>query len=209
MPRDAATLILIDRAGRQPRILLGRRRADLAFLPGKYVFPGGRVDASDRLDAASSIPCWRGELRPDVAEKLLSRMRGRASLRRARALARAALRETHEETGLVVGGGVGGALQELSFVARAITPPGRVRRYDTRFFLADAASVTGGTLGGDGELTGLDWFTFGDARLLDLPSITRLVVEDVVQLSRSGGSSFSNDVPYYYHRNGRFQRDLL
>lgn len=204
-PRDAATLILVERSGASLRILMGRRRSDLAFLPGKFVFPGGRVDTSDR----SARDC--GSLRPDVVEKLMVRVPGRFTPARAHALARAAIRETHEETGLIVGGHDSAALGGLSFVARAVTPPGRVRRYDTRFFLADAALITGGSLGGDGELASLEWYSLSEIRRLDIPAITRLVIEDVAQASRTAPKRPPSGagVPYYYHRGGQFQRDLL
>src|SRR5271155_6025372 len=48
-PRDSATLILIDRAEKIPKVLLGRRHERHRFLPGKFVFPGGRVETKDRL----------------------------------------------------------------------------------------------------------------------------------------------------------------
>src|ERR1700744_11893 len=48
-PRDSATLILIDRAHEVPKVLLGRRHERHRFLPGKFVFPGGRVEIKDRL----------------------------------------------------------------------------------------------------------------------------------------------------------------
>ena len=51
-PRDAATLMLIDRSGAKPKVLLGRRHASHKFMPGKFVFPGGRIEP---LDA----PCRR------------------------------------------------------------------------------------------------------------------------------------------------------
>src|SRR5438309_8627980 len=46
-PKDAATLILIDRSGDKPKVLVGKRHDKVVFMPGKYVFPGGRVDKSD------------------------------------------------------------------------------------------------------------------------------------------------------------------
>jgi 8-oxo-dGTP pyrophosphatase MutT (NUDIX family) len=203
VPRDAATLILIDRTGSKPRVLMGRRRDDLVFLPGKYVFPGGRVDQADRIGPADLLPAT-------VASRLMMRMRGRPSLTRAHALARAAVRETYEETGLRVATSIDEALAGLAFVARAVTPPGRVRRYDTRFFLADAALVTDHQMAGDGELSKLDWFTFDEMRQLELPGITRLVVEDVAQLSHGvDTSTHEAAIPYYFHRAGSFQRDLL
>jgi len=45
-PKDAATLILVDRGGRVPKVLLGKRHQGHKFMPGKFVFPGGRVDAA-------------------------------------------------------------------------------------------------------------------------------------------------------------------
>ena len=48
-PRDAATLMIVDRSGATPRVLLGRRNANLKFMAGKFVFPGGRLDAADEL----------------------------------------------------------------------------------------------------------------------------------------------------------------
>jgi 8-oxo-dGTP pyrophosphatase MutT (NUDIX family) len=205
VPRDAATLILVDGPLSSPRILMGRRRGDLAFLPGKYVFPGGRVDDTDRRLAANG----GSTLDPVVIEKLLLRMRGKPSRSRAHALARAAIRETHEETGIRVGADGSPPLDALRFVARAITPPGRTRRYDTRFFLADARLVTSTGAGSDGELDGLDWFTLDQIRALDLPGITRLVIEDIAQLSDAPQAREITNVPFYFHRAGQFHRDLL
>ena len=48
-PRDAATLILLDRSGPTPKVLMGRRHHGHVFLPGRFVFPGGAVDPRDRL----------------------------------------------------------------------------------------------------------------------------------------------------------------
>src|SRR5207302_2898469 len=47
-PKDAATLILVDRSGRVPKVLLGKRHHGHKFMPGKFVFPGGRVDPADQ-----------------------------------------------------------------------------------------------------------------------------------------------------------------
>ena len=100
-PRDAATLIIIDSEGSAPKILLGKRRPDLKFMPGKYVFPGGRMDADDKTIAAAR------ELRQGEAAKLLIDMKGRPSAARARGLALTAVRETFEEAGLIIGGAGG------------------------------------------------------------------------------------------------------
>lgn len=93
-PRDAATLIIIRHDDMKPRVLLGQRHAGHAFMPSKFVFPGGRLDAAD-----SRVKPLQ-DLHPQVLERLVLRMRGRPSPARARALAIAAVRETFEEVGL-------------------------------------------------------------------------------------------------------------
>src|SRR5882762_2803065 len=56
-PVDAATLILIDRTGAIPKVLVGKRHDKVVFMPGKFVFPGGRVDKADyRVPVAAPIP---------------------------------------------------------------------------------------------------------------------------------------------------------
>lgn len=222
-PRDAATLVLVDHGGSEPHVLMGRRRATQVFLPNKFVFPGGRVDRGDRTMSSAD------ELPDDVMRLLLADMKGTASPARARALALAAVRETFEEAGLVLGCPVGEAspargsrhatwrsfqqagfapvLSHLSLLARAITPPSRPRRYDTRFFMADARSVCADVRQADDELSEIGWFTLSEMRALDLPNITRAIVEDLaVRLARPAANL---PVPYYSFRNGSFQRDLI
>src|SRR5690348_13701275 len=95
-PKDAATLILVDRSGSMPKVLVGRRHDKVVFMPGKFVFPGGRVDKSDyRVPVAAPIP---GEL-----EANLLKGNPRIAASRARSLAVAAIREACEETGLCLG----------------------------------------------------------------------------------------------------------
>lgn len=221
-PRDAATLVILDRSGSNPRVLMGKRRDDLVFMAGKYVFPGGRVDPTDR-----QVPL-AADLRPQEAAKLLVQMRGKPTKVRARSLALAAIREAFEEAGLLIGAkGQGNghvppnwqsfvarevipALDRLTFFARAITPPGRPRRFDTRFFTIDAAAITERIGHNDGELSALDWLTLDEARSLDIPRITRLVLEDLgEQLADGTLDSGTNPVPFYYQRSGSFKRDLI
>ena len=78
-PKDAATLILVDRTAAKPKVLLGRRHQNHKFMPGKFVFPGGRMEPIDRKMARIA------HLDPHVEDWL---MRGvqRANPRRARAL---------------------------------------------------------------------------------------------------------------------------
>ncbi len=221
-PRDAATLVILDRSGGEPRVLMGKRRADLAFMAGKYVFPGGRVDPADKAVAAAE------DLREAEVAKLLVSMRGTPSAARARGLALAAIREAFEEAGLIIGHpaadrpepagpwatffdrGFMPSLGGLTFFARAITPPGRPRRFDTRFFCVDAAAIVERLPHNDGELSGLDWLTLEDARALDIPRITRLVLEDLgEQLADGTLDAGRNPVPFYYQRGGSFRRDMI
>lgn len=226
-PRDAATLVVVDTTGYEPRVLMGRRRADLVFMPGKFVFPGGRVDPADR-----QVTC--GDCLPDIEQqKLFSGMKGPPSAERARAIALAAIRETYEEAGLLIGTadphaanaaasgranaswqpflahGIVPTVGALSLFARAITPPGRPRRYDTRFFAAEAGSIALRIPPPETELQSLDWFTLEDARTLDLPSITRAVLEDLAERLTAGLSARQYPVPFYFFRNGAFRRELI
>jgi 8-oxo-dGTP pyrophosphatase MutT (NUDIX family) len=166
-PRDAATLILV-RDGRE--VLMGQRAGGHAFMPDKWVFPGGAVDRGDARAPAAS------ELRPEVALQLRH-----GGVRRApRAFALAAARETMEETGLALGGPSGPDMARLSLVCRAITPPYRPRRFDARFFLADSALVLADDAPKAGaELVHTAWVGLEEVEKLDLPAITRFVLGEV------------------------------
>jgi 8-oxo-dGTP pyrophosphatase MutT (NUDIX family) len=156
-------------------------------------------------------------------------MKGTPSEARARALALAAVRETFEEAGLLIGAPVAAtvaykstpwqdffaagfqpALSKLTFFARAITPPGRPRRYDTRFFCVPADAVVHKTVIEDGELSDVEWHSIAQARALELPNITRVVLEDLGERIAAGGlQSDGLPVPFYHRRNGSFRRDLI
>lgn len=223
VPRDAATLILVDATARGSfRMLMGRRASTLKFMPGAWVFPGGSVDVGDRLAATA------GDIDADMVETLLIGMRGRASRIRAKALAVAALRETFEESGILIGrpatpdrpaGLVGyddkGQLPDVSslrLVARAITPPGRIRRFDTRFFIADANTIShrpADLTPPSTELDQLAWI--GPEDLSDVPvaSITRAVIDEVRDFLAARAIGLPHPVPLYRWRNGRYRRDSL
>lgn len=95
-PKDAATLILVDRTATTPKVLVGKRHDKVVFMPGKFVFPGGRVDKSDnRVPVAASIP--------KALEENLLKGSPKITPSRARSLAIAAIREACEETGLCLG----------------------------------------------------------------------------------------------------------
>ena len=180
-PRDAATLIIV-RGGTE--VLLGVRNARHVFMPHRYVFPGGRVDPGD-----ARVPC-PAPLQSDVERRLTHSV----SKARARGLAMAAVRETFEETGLILGHrtknpprsrsehwrpffrrGFVPAVDTLGYFARAITPPGMVRRFDARFFTVDARHMHG-DLRGNGELGDLHWVHLEEAPELPLAPITELVL---------------------------------
>lgn len=180
-PRDAATLILVRHDLAAPRILMGQRSGGHDFMPDKWVFPGGRIERGDYAAPVAS------PLRPDVAAALgaTARLARQDGPRLARALACTAVRETFEETGLVLGRCDGGRLAAdlhgLCFVARAITPPARHKRFDARFLLADAARLRSLAPADSRELERVAWFTLADAAALDLPAVTRAVLAVVGQ----------------------------
>ena len=197
-PRDAATLIIVERDGSKTRVLMGKRHGGHKFMPGKFVFPGGAVEPSDRQMSVAGL------LDPVIEEKLLAETRHK-SPDYARGLALAAIRETFEETGLALGvtgfdppeetpseawarfaaTGVYPTLEGLDFLARAITPPGRPRRFDARFFIADASLISHraeGVIHPEAELTELVWTPVEDALKLDIPNITRMVLGDLAEL---------------------------
>ena len=222
-PKDAATLILIDRSGKKPKVLLGKRHQRHRFMPGKFVFPGGRVDRSDRL-----MPVAR-PLDPSVETQLMKRVQG-PSAAKARAFALAAIRETFEETGLVLGtksdqagsapNGVWKTFSEskvlpdlsvLHFIGRAITPPGRPRRFDARFFTTDAAAIARrleGVTGPDAELVELVWMPLTDAKRLDMAAVTGVMLEELdVRIAQGFGHDLP--VPFYRMLSGHFVRETL
>lgn len=204
--QDAACLILIDRSGATPRILMGRRAAKHVFMPDVYVFPGGRRDRHDH-----ALP-YGGDLNPLVMEKLLAGTSGRMGPARARALALAALRELREETGIRPAEEAGFDLGTLRYVARAITPPGAVRRYDTRFFLClcDETVFDMSHFGDTDELEDLQWLDIAMVSGLKLARITQTVLEDIKNLMKLDPSiPFGTPVPFYSMRHGRFVQSRL
>ena len=223
VPRDAATLMLIDRTGPQPTVLMGRRHASHKFMPGKFVFPGGRIEAADQAMGAAS------ELAAAATAKVALRPRD-AQVPPPRAFPLCAVRETFEETGLMLGvkgkppaiapnsewepfvsAGVLPDLANIHFIARAITPPRRPKRFDTRFFTADAQMVAhkvDGVVGPDSELVELVWIPIKDAKTLDLPTITATILEEL-EARVKAGMAHDLPVPFYFMDNQQFFRDLL
>ena len=226
-PKDASTLILLDRSGPSPKVLMGKRHHGHVFLPGKFVFPGGSVDPADRRMTAGA------PLDPRAEHKLMLHTR-RPSAAKAQALALAAIRETFEETGLFLGrkrdqapkgpnapagpwqafaeANIYPDLSTVHFIARAVTPPRRARRYDTRFFTCDATAIAhriDGKVGPEAELVELVWVPLdGIKEKIELLAITEIVLADLDKQLKEG---FSHDlpVPYYRVRSGKRVREFL
>jgi len=228
-PRDAATLILIDRSGSVPKVLVGRRHDKILFMPGKIVFPGGRVDATDhRIPIAAPLP--------RALEKKLIGGSPKIDPARARAVAVAAIREVCEETGLCLGKKISFRLtaaqsaslqgewkpfadacllpdpSQLFLIARAITPAGLVRRYDTRFFTADASAIAhriDGVVHSDAELVELIWIELGASPLADMHHITQRVLGALQARLALGPLNHQAPVPFFHYRNGQMLSDTI
>lgn len=187
--RDAATVLVVRREARGPSVLMGMRGAQAAFMPSKFVFPGGAMDAGD-----AAVPL-SAPLSPATARRLED---GAPAI--GPALAAAAIRELWEETGLILGApgpwrdavpgdwqgfadaGFVPSAAALRYVFRAITPPGRPRRFDARFFLIEADALSSDPddfSRACDELSHLQWVPMAEARALNLPFITEVVLAEV------------------------------
>jgi len=185
--RDAATVVLLRQDTEVPRVLMGQRGHGAVFMPGKFVFPGGAVDAED-FDRDPP-----GQLTSVCARRLAADSLPEMT----RALPNAALRELREETGLILPD-----VTDLHFVFRAITPPGRPRRFDARFFLVDAARLANDPddfSRAEDELSHLQWVTLAGARGFDLPFVTRVVLAEVEAAMHK--TLPPEQVPFYDHRS--------
>lgn len=203
--RDAATVIALRARNGQREVLMGQRGAKAVFMPMKFVFPGGAVDPED-----AQVPLAAPLHRPCADRLAEDTPAGHVP-----ALAAAAIRELWEETGLVLGRpgtwqdappdwqgfAATGHLPDpsaLRFVFRAVTPPGRPRRFDARFFTLDADQAIRGDLddfsAACDELSHLQWIPLPKVRAFDLPFITEVVLAEVAA-SATGEAPAS--VPYF------------
>jgi 8-oxo-dGTP pyrophosphatase MutT (NUDIX family) len=210
-PRDAASLILLRGAGAELEVLVGRRPLAARFMPGVYVFPGGAIDPPDRVP-------WSVETGTEALAPKLARC------------ARAALRETWEEVGVLVGRpagpatapppplptpapkssaieqayrarGLAAAMDVLTYVGRAITPSFSSRRFNTRFFLADGGSVSGEPTA-SAELEDVRWHRVGTGDLEDgLRDVTRFMLARAMAM-RSGTAAGAPPL-FYWGGNAR------
>lgn len=209
--RDAATVIVLRDRHTRPSVLMGQRGADAAFMPSKFVFPGGAVDTVDHI-----VPLAR-PLDPLCAARLAE-----DSQIAPHPLAAAAIRELWEETGQQIGqpglwpdaapqGWRGfaatGRLPDaapLRFVFRAVTPQGRPRRFDARFFLVDAAALASDPddfTRAEAELSHLHWVPLSQARALDLPFITQVVLAEIAAGLQRGDAP--GPVPFFRNDDER------
>lgn len=204
--RHAATVIVLRDRDTHPKILMGQRGARAAFMPNKFVFPGGAVDAGDaQVPLAGALPAL-----------CATRLAEDARDARPHALAVAAIRELWEETGLVLG--ASGTWQQdvpddwqsfaatgylpsaagLQFVFRALTPPGRPRRFDARFFLVDAGDIASDPddfSAASDELSHLQWVSLRDARSFDMPFITEVVLSEIE--ARAADKTPPASIPFF------------
>ncbi|MGB8622009.1 MAG: NUDIX hydrolase [Paracoccaceae bacterium] len=212
--RDAATVIVLRDAETAPSVLMGQRGAAAAFMPRKFVFPGGAVDAVD-----ATVPLAHA---PDAISD--NRLKAHADPALAHSVIAAGIRELWEETGLILGtpgdwphaapkgwrgfaaSGHLPSAEGIHFIFRAITPPGRPRRFDARFLLVEADRVTGDPddfSGAEDELSHLQWVPLKKARGFDLPFITEVVLAEVAGLITAGLPPAS--VPFFDNSTDRSQ----
>ena len=192
-PRHAASLVLLRGNAESPKVLLGRRPATARFMPGVYVFPGGALERGDHAIASSL------EFRTEVVDRVARH----GGLRRARALAWTAIRETWEETGILVGkegifeprrsnpatkafqnAGLIPAPAQLDYIVRAVTPTHSPIRFDTRFFLGDG-NKSGGKLFETAELEEIGWHSLNHTlEQLNIMAVTQFVLEEAWRTRR-------------------------
>ncbi len=207
-PKDAASLIILRRSSQGTEVLMGRRHSRNPNFPSVYVFPGGKISPGD------------GQVRPatqlDMA--VLDRLGVNGNRMKANAIAMAAVRETFEETGLILGlpgdtgpvrshswqefraHGVAPALDRLHYVGRAITPTAAPARFHARFFMTEAANMAG-HLGGSGELLDLHFLPLAKAKELPIIDVTEFMLGEVERrLER--GTTHSKHHPLFSYRYG-------
>jgi 8-oxo-dGTP pyrophosphatase MutT (NUDIX family) len=214
--RNAATVIVLRDKFTEPKVLMGQRGKNAAFMPSKFVFPGGALDSAD-----SNVP-----LASPLSDQCMARLRTDADPTLAVPLILAALREMWEETGLLLGRpdvaakeiaanmpedwrtyfehGVMPTGEGMKFVFRAITPPGRPRRFDARFFLVDADRIVSDLddfSQASEELSMLQWIPLEKARSFDLPFITEVVLAEVEADLKEPDRNAR--VPFFYNEEGR------
>ncbi len=183
-------------------------------MPSVYVVPGGGLSPVDRLASGfdEALPRPAGALDTATVRDLLP-------------FARAALRESFEETGALLGERDGisqsnqpaeathwqaygerrlqPAFRRLQLVARAITPAGSPIRYHTRFFMADGTGLERAGAG-DGELEDIGWCPVEEVLRRPMPEITVLVIGEALKRWRAAAGT--HRAPLFYCRGDRILR---
>ncbi len=195
-PRDAASMVIVRERRGHYEVLMGRRPTRDRFMPDVYVFPGGGVDPGDRIsEIESALPVHEARKVCPAGE-----------LRRSQTLAVAAVRETFEETGLLIGrereGKLLPDLKGLAYLGRAITPASSRTRYHARFFLTPFEDVSG-SLRSNGELLDLEWLSFAAAARLPIINVTQSILEEALLCSEGRPSAGSL---FIHYRAGTMQR---
>lgn len=213
LPRDAGSLILLRPTKAGPKVLMGRRPPQQAFMPDIFVFPGGAVERTDGMVESST------DYHPAV-EEILKR---HSTPYRARGIGLAAIRETFEETGLLVGqkgesfksappatwsafaqNRVKPRLDILRLIARAITPKGQPRRYHARFFVTEACHAHGSPKSSE-ELLDLDWYSLKNTfETLPMSQVTKLVLSELIgALEKKDDHGKNHTIPIFSRRKGK------
>ena len=210
-PRDAGSLILYKIKDNKIYILMGRRPPSQKFMPDIFVFPGGAVEKDDGYM----------EFTEDLNTQTKQRLTKYSSIHRARAIALAAIRETYEETGIMIGekeqkftkkykntwknfeeNKIKPRLDTLKFVARAITPRGQTKRFHARFFLSDSI-FSNGSIKNNNELLDIDWYPLNSIfSTLPLAQVTELVLKEAITMLNIK-SDINKKTPFFSRRMGK------
>ncbi len=224
-PRDSASLVIYENKGGSWHVLMGVRSKKHAFFPDALAFPGGAVDPTDwAVPVAAPLS--------HATDRLLrARPRRRLSQRRTVAIAAAALREAYEEAGILIGGeaapgarpprdwqpffahGLAPDLSGLDLFMRAITPPGRTRRFDNRFFAIDAARIAKALPPEEcptQELEQRRFLPLDEALEMHMPRVTKIALKELRgRLSMPNGLADGRPVPFLHTVRGNFIREEI
>lgn len=216
-PRLASTIVLTVGDRKHPKILMGQRSNRHDFMPSVYVFPGGRVDRAD------SYAKYAGDLSPR-SERILETA---FAPRKARALVLAAVRETWEETSLLLGrpvpdgernlnhgsydafrqAGIRPDISGIEVFGRAVTPPHRHKRFDAWFFHKHLGDIAPPKIADSAELLNVSWFTFAQIESLEQQRATTMmlhVLKDYLKYDRPPADIFMSKAKKGQMKTGRF-----
>ncbi len=219
--KNAATVVIRRVKNGKPYILMGQRSKNAVFMPNKFVFPGGAIDEQDK----------EVKLAFELEDKLIYKLAFSANNIEPKAIIAGAIREVWEETGLrIVGqkkvsGEYNTRLSEwksfsalgllpnptgIEFFFRAITPPGRPRRFDARFFICDSNEILGNLddfSQASTELTHLQWIDLDFVNELELPFITEIVLAEVASREERGENP--EGIPFFDYSNQNSQTSFI